>query len=247
MSSLQAKTAYLIRQPAPVLPQPFIRPSQEKPALTARLALDDATRKDAFGLRHAAYVAADYLDPRPNGLYSDPYDDMPNCSTIVVYKDHRPAASVRLAVLDSDPDATGWHDVPAVHIFHEEVETLLARSESEPFKKAGEITRLVRHPDFATDSELVFVLFRFVSHLVIKQKLDMMLSCVRRNHMPFYKRLEFAPIAGPVSYPGLKFAVNLMACPQSNYATIFKKIPLLNSNAAGNSYDGLFQGETVAV
>jgi hypothetical protein len=247
MSSLQAKTAYLIRQPAPALPQPFIAHSPEKPTLTARLALDEQTREDAFALRHAAYVAADYLDARPNGLYSDPYDDMPNCSTIVVYKDGRPAASVRLAVIDADPNATGWHDVPAAHIFHEEVETLLARSDSAPFKKAGEITRLVRHPDFATDSELVFVLFRFVSHLVIKQKLDMMLSCVRRNHMPFYKRLEFAPIAGPVSYPGLKFAVNLMVCPQSNYATIFKKIPLLNSNASGNGYDGLFQGETVAV
>jgi hypothetical protein len=251
MSSLQTKTAYLVRQPAvqyPAIEAPVTREKRESGTLTARLAIDNQTRSDAFALRHAAYVAAGYLDPISDGLFSDPYDDMPNCSTIVIYKDGRPAASVRLAVLDSDPDRIGWHDVPAAHIFHDEVATLLAPSGSGQPKRAAEITRLVRHPDFATDSELVFVLFRFVPFLLCKQKIDMVLSCVRRNHVPFYKRLEFDAIAGPKSYPGLKFAVNLMVCPQSKYATIFKKIPLLNSTVSGTSgYDGLFQGETVAV
>jgi hypothetical protein len=172
---------------------------------------------------------------------------MPNCTTIVVYKDGRPAASVRVAVLDSNPNNTGWHDVPAVHIFHEEVDALLAPSKPGEYKKAAEITRLVRHPDFATDSELVFVLFRFVTFLLKEQNIDVVLSCVRRNHIPFYKRLEFAAIAGPKSYPGLKFAVNLMACPKSNYAAVFKKLPLPNANTSAGGYDGLFEGKTVTV
>lgn len=246
MSSLQAKTAYLIRQPAVELPT--IREKREKGVFTARLALDDQTRADAFGLRHAAYVAGDYIDPRPGALFSDPYDEKPNCQSIVVYKNARPVASVRLCVLDTNPELTGWDDIPVAHVFHDEVHALLEPSESGQPKKATEINRLVRHPDFATNSELVFILFRFVSFMVIKQKSDMMLSCVRKNHIPFYKRLEFSAIAGPRSYPELKFATNLMACPESNYATIFKKMPLLNANASGDSgYEGLFHGETVPV
>ena len=252
MSSLQARNTSLRYQPAieyprPANEQPMFPKRQDSAGLTARLAFDEQTRKDAFALRHASYVAADYLDPHPSGLFSDAYDDMPNCTTIVVYKDGRPAASVRVAVLDSDPSQTGWHDVPAAHIFHDEVDALLAPSSPGQFKKAAEITRLVRHPDFATDSELVFVLFRFVTFLLKEQNIDVVLSCVRRNHMPFYKRLEFAAVAGPKSYPGLKFAVNLMACPKSNYAAVFKKLPLPNANTSAGGYDGLFEGKTVSV
>ena len=39
--------------------------------------------------------------------------------------------------------------------------------------KIMEINRLVRHPDFATDYQLAFVLFRFVSYLVIEANSDM--------------------------------------------------------------------------
>jgi hypothetical protein len=75
-----------------------------------------------------------------------------------------------------------------------------------------------------------------------------MLSCVRRNHMPFYKRLEFQTVAGPRSYPELKFTTNLMACPSARYPIILDKYAILDSGATESGcYDGLFSGETVSV
>jgi hypothetical protein len=234
----------------------FVRPNRRDrqdstaPAhFTARLATDPDTRRDAFALRHASYVAGGYIDARPGGLFSDPYDDKPNCRSLVIYKDSRPAASVRLCVLDTDPAKTGWDDIPAAHVFEEEVAKLLAEAPAgEKPATATEINRLVRHPDFATDYELVFILFRFVSFMVLNDKSDMMLSCVRRNHMPFYKRLEFCSIAGPRAYPELKFSTNLMACPRTRYSTILNNYEILNSRAVETGcYQGLFRGESVAV
>jgi len=218
-------------------------------ALTARIAADPRTRADAFALRHASYVSGGYIDPRPGGLFSDPYDDKPNCQSIVIYKNNRPAASVRLCVLDTDPSKTGWDDIPAAHVFHDEVNALLAAAPSAARPtKAAEINRLVRHPDYATDYQLVFILFHFVSFMVLHETYDMTLSCVRRNHMPFYKRLEFDSVAGPKAYPELKFTTNLMVCPQARYATLLKKYQIFNARATETGcYDGLFRGETVSV
>jgi hypothetical protein len=226
------------------------RRAQSRPTpsrLTARLAADRQTRTDAFALRHESYAAGGFIKPRPHGLFSDAYDDRPNCQSLVIYKDDRPAASVRLCLLDTRKP--GWDDIPATHVFEDEVRQLLyAASTAGRPAKATEINRLVRHPDFATGFELVFVLFRFVSFMVLREGSELMLSCVRRNHMPFYKRIEFAAIAGPRAYPELSFSTNLMACPQARYDTILDNYEILNSRATETGcYDGLFRGESVDV
>jgi hypothetical protein len=216
--------------------------------LKARIAADPQTRADAFSLRHASYAAGGYIEPRPGGMFSDPYDDKPNCQSLVIYKDSRPVASVRFCVLDTDPARQGWDDIPAAQVFREEVHALLAQAPAAKPAKATEINRLVRHPDFATDYGLVFVLLRFVSFMVIHEKADLMLSCVRRNHIPFYRRMDFVCIAGPRAYPELKFSTNLMACPQARYGTALSQYDVFNPRAAETGcYDGLFRGETVDV
>jgi len=245
-------TNSIVEFPARRKPRTSQRPKLNKSVssqLTARVAADPRTRADAFALRHASYFAGGYIDARPGGLFCDPYDDRPNCRSVVVYKNERPAASVRLCVLDTGSAKPGWDDVPAAHVFPDEVRALLAAAPvTDRPVKATEINRLVRHPDFAMDYELVFVLFRFVSFMVLHEKSDMMLSCVRRNHVAFYKRLEFASIAGPRAYPELKFETNLMTCPRARYGTILNKYEILNSRATETGcYDGLFRGETVPV
>ncbi|OYV50386.1 MAG: hypothetical protein B7Y73_06470 [Acidocella sp. 35-58-6] len=220
----------------------------ESSGLTARLAIDPETKADAYGLRYLSYLSGGYIDPTPSGLFQDADDEKPNCQSVVIYKHARPVASVRLCVLDSD-DHRGYTEIPANRIFPEDVEALLA-SVATPDRpsKATEINRLVRHPDFATDVELVFVLFRFVSFMVLREGSDMMLSCVRRNHTPFYKRLNFQNVAGPRKYAGVKFETNLMACPQQDYTANLQNFPIVDSRALETgAYDGLFHGETVNV
>lgn len=211
--------------------------------------MDQNTRHQVFALRHASYLAGGYIAPRPNGLFSDRYDDAPNCLSLIVYKHAQPVASVRLCTLDLDPARQDADDIPGLHVFGDEIRELLAtQAPAGQRLRATEINRLVRHPDYVNDYELVFILFRFVSYLVLRQKFDVTISCVRRNHISFYKRLGFEMKAGPRSYPELKFSTNLMICPSSNYEMLRKKYPILDSGAVDSGcYDDLFQGETVNV
>jgi hypothetical protein len=240
MPPLQAVTTNLVRG----------APKSEKfsgSGLTARLALDDATKADAYALRHRSYVTGGYIDPQPGGLFSDADDLRPTNRSIVIYKHRRPVASVRLCTLDWRP---GPHEgeIPASRIFPEAVAKLAApRCEGRPVRLT-EINRLVRHPDFATASELVFVLFRFVSFLVIETDADMMLNCVRRNHTPFYKRMHFSYVDGPRRYAGVKFETDLMSCPRERYARLMSDIPFVaTDDNSKRAYAGLMQGETVTV
>lgn len=240
MSSLQAVTTNLVRG----VPAPEISTT----GLTARLALDDQTRADAYAIRHASYLSGNYIDPMPGGLFSDADDLRPNNRCVVVYKDNRPVASVRLCFLDQNPELTGWDEIPAARIFPEAVAELAANVPHNRPAKLTEINRLVRHPDFANDFQLVFVLFRFVGFLVAEAQSDMTLSCVRRNHTPFYKRLHFQYIDGPRRYAGVKFETNLMACFNSRYDAVAKDIPFVGAETGPQSnYAGLLQGQTVNV
>ena len=73
------------------------RPQITELGLTARLALDDETRADAYAIRHASYLSGGYIEPQPGGIFSDADDLRPNSRTVVVYKEGRPVASVRRA------------------------------------------------------------------------------------------------------------------------------------------------------
>jgi len=240
MSSLQVVTTSIVRGNHRVQPQ--------DDDLTARLALDEATKADAYRIRHASYLSGGYIDPMPGGLFSDADDLKPNSRSVVVYKHGEPVASVRLCTLDYDPAVSGWDDIPASRIFPEEVAALAAGVTHGRPPKLTEINRLVRHPDYANDYQLVFVLYRFVSFLVIESGADMMLNCVRRNHTPFYKRMHFGYIAGPRRYAGVKFETNLMSCPSERYERLMADIPFVatddNTKAA---YGGLLRGDTVNV
>ncbi len=239
LSTLKSHTAGLVRGE-------MMR--QSPSGLTARLALDEQTKADAYAIRHASYLAGGYIDPMPGGLFSDADDLRPNNRSVVIYRHNRPVASVRMSVYDRDRGLAGFDEIPASRIFPDEVAALADEVATGRPAKFIEINRLVRHPDFATDYELVFVLYRFVGFFVAEEKADMTLSCVRRNHTPFYKRLHFEYVAGPRRYAGVKFETNLMRCPNSSYANVLKDIPMVNAGAGpGSAYAGLLRGETVRV
>lgn len=240
MSALQTATTNFVRAKA--------RPQIQTSSLTARLALDDQTKADAYAIRHASYLSGGYIDPHPGGLFSDSDDLLPNSRCVVVYKENRPVASVRLCTLDYTPGLTGWDEIPASRIFPEEVAQLAANVPHGRPAKLMEINRLVRHPDYATDYQLSFVLFRFVYFMVREDEADMTLSCVRRNHTPFYKRLHFEYVAGPRRYAGVKFETNLMACYDTVYDDVAKDTPFVgNLTGSRSAYAGLLHGETVKV
>lgn len=215
------------------------------PGLVARIASDRKTREDAFALRHLSYLADGHIDPKPTGLFSDPFDDEPNCETIVLYKARRPVASVRVCVADIEEDPSIASQIPAGQVFPKEIERLVAESSDPPVRRVIEINRLVRHPDHETDHGLVFVLFRLAGYMIVHYDVDLVLSCVRRNHLPFYRRLRFQPIAGPRTYHGVKFASHLMGCFRPAFDNVRRLLDV--SEGVERSYDALLDGKAIPV
>ena len=248
MSALQISTANFVRPE-----RTTSRPATKLHDLTARLAVNPQTQNDAYAVRYKSYLSGGYIDQKADGVFCDPYDTLPNSQSLVIYKQKRPVASVRVCILDTDPTLTGWSNIPASNIFPDEVKALLddvpnQTSNTSGTARAIEINRLVRHPDFATDYSLVFALFRLATFMVYYHETDLMMSCVRRNHGGFYKRLHFHNVAGPRRYAGVKFETNLMACYQPQYDNVLRDVPIVDSGAITNGcYDGLFHGEAVPV
>ncbi len=216
--------------------------------LTARLALDRKTKQDCYKLRYLSYFAEGYIEPRRSKAYSDEYDDQPDVQTVVIYKGDHAVASTRVCVLKRGADGRMSGGVPAQHMFADEVAGLLQANSAKPISSVVEINRLVRHPDMAEDKTLVFLLFRLAGYLILQQDPGMVVSCMRRNHIPFYTRLRFRELAGARLYHGLKFSTHLLGCMREQYDMVRRMVPVLDVKGEGQErYGRLSRGETVAV
>ena len=242
----------LLQTTTPVI-APIARHSQAQrridPAqLTARLALDRKTKQDCYKLRYLSYFAEGHIEARRSGTFSDEYDDQPTVQTVVIYKGSRAVASTRICTLTRGLDGSNSGSIPAQQVFPEETEALFGRDVASPVEQVVEINRLVRHPDLADDKSLVFLLFRLAGYFILKNDAGAVVSCVRRNHIPFYTRLRFNEVAGPRVYHGVKFSTHLLSCLRPQYDMVRRMVPLLDvAGAARTQYDRLCQGETVAV
>ncbi len=195
---------------------------------TARLARDEATRRDAYSLRYLCYLDGSFIAPNKDRLFSDKFDQLPNTESVVVYQGNEPVASVRVCFLSL------FLPTPALvrDTFPDHLDALLSPCRrSAHGMEAVEITRLVRSPRFANDQGLVFVLYRLAGLLGIQRDIRIILSCVRHNHVPFYRRLRYRVIAGPRSYPGLTCPMHLLACSRDDYDAVRGRFPLMDPDA----------------
>ena len=194
-------------------------------------------------MRHLSYHANGYIDARANGEFSDPYDSVPTNTTIVVYDDGQPVASVRVCTMDPSSSNPTARDLPVAHVFADEFAAVL-----KPGERAVELNRLVCHPNQSHNQGLVFTLFRLAGFMIQHHDPDLVASCVRSNHTNFYKRLRFESIAGPREYTGLNFMTNLLVCRRKSYEMVSRSIPILSMNSATHDhYSGLMDGDSISV
>ena len=209
----------------------------------ARMALDARTRTDAFRLRHLCYASKGYIDVRDSGLFCDEYDTEAGNTTMVVYDREQPVGAVRVCTMTTPARPDMARDLPVAQVFPAECAQVLL-----PGMHAVEINRLVTHPDHAQNLGLVFVLMRLSGYIIGKYNPDFVMSCVRDNHVPFYKRLQFEQVAGPRLYTGLKFMTNFMVARQERYDVVRRTVPVLDLSAEVEAkYDRMWDGVPVAV
>lgn len=212
---------------------------------TARLALDQRTRQDAYGLRYASYLSSGYIEPNELRLFRDQYDDLPNSQTVVVYDDGTPVASVRTCTLAFGSKQRS----PASDTFPKEVEELLRRQSTIGLGGRGiETTRLVRSPAAENNQGLVFLLYRMAGYVGMTAHTQILLACVRKNHAPFYKRLGYTPVTEPRPYPGLNCPMQLMSCTRQRYDEIRSAFPVIDPYAGTTDrLDGFLSGDPVSL
>jgi hypothetical protein len=212
---------------------------------TVRRALDPQTRRDAYAVRYASYFNSGYIDARPDRLFSDRFDSLPSAHTIVIYQDGKAVASVRVCFLSSQ-DLTV---APAGLTFPEEVGELLRDLPARNGKpQAAEITRLVRSPAAENNQGLVFLLLRVAGYLSLQEDVPMLMSCVRQNHVPFYKRIGCRVASDLRPYPGLKCPMQLLACPRANYDEARAAFPIMDPYAGySDNFDGFMAGKLVTL
>jgi hypothetical protein len=208
-----------------------------------RRALDTKTRRDAYELRHNSYLNSGYLDPRPDGLFSDSFDLLASSHTAVVYEGERPVASVRVCFLSSDDIAAA----PAGLTYPKEVSSLLAGLPRHPGKpQAVEVNRLVRSPAAENDQGLVFLLLRVAGYFALLEEVPLMVCCVRQNHVLFYRRIGCYKVGDLRPYHGVKFSTELLACPRKNYDEARATFPILDPSAGPpDSFAGFMSGHPV--
>lgn len=209
----------------------------------ARLALSEEVRRDAYSLRYRSYVTAGYIQPDPAGLFKDRYDDLPNASTVVIYDQDVPVASVRTCLLARGSALTS----PALDTYRDEVTALLEADPDNAFAGRGiEVTRLVRSPEAENNQGLVFLLYRMAGYIALCNHSQVHLACVRTNHVPFYRRLGYSIASEPRDYPGLSCKMQLMASDRTRYDRLRQSVPMMDplGGSTGN-LNGFFAGEPV--
>jgi hypothetical protein len=210
----------------------------------ARLALDRQTKEDAYRIRYDSYLASGFIEPNETRLFQDLYDDLPNCQTIVLYDQGVALASVRTCTLAS---GSGQRS-PAMDVYPKEISALLGQQPTSGVGGRGiETTRLVRSPAAENNQGLVFLLYRLAGYIGMMAHTQVLLACVRQNHVPFYRRLGYNPITSPRPYPGLNCPMQLMSCTRQRYDEIRSAFPLIDPYAGGaiETFDGFLSGATV--
>ena len=232
-----------------ILSHPYKWSDIQKSKLHARLASDPVTRHDAYALRYTSYVAGGHISPSPTSLFSDPHDDDPNARTVVVYAGGEAIGSARVSLMDVVDGSNISKPVPAYNVFPDEISGIMRHvPDADRPKRAVEITRLVRHPSFDEDHGLILLLLRLVGYVITELDADAVLSCVRRNHVPFYRRLGLRLIAGPKPYPKLNFETYLLARSRADFGDMHRMAPVFELNAAArSSFAGLLDGRDVQV
>jgi hypothetical protein len=212
---------------------------------TARLALDADTKRDAYQLRYDSYLDSGFINPNPSKMFSDKFDELANAVTIVVYAEGSAIASVRACFLSRSSDITS----PAKETFPDEMHRILQNTAPSRHNLEGvEVTRLVRSPAAANNQGLVFLLYRLTGHLALLNDFKVVISCVRQNHVPFYKRLRFQEASAPKPYPGLSCPMQMLACSRDDYDAVRSGFPIMDSEASpAGSFDGFLTGGTITV
>jgi hypothetical protein len=160
------------------------------------------SRRQVYRLRHECYFRKGSIEARPDGLFHDRYDEMPNHFSFLVREaGQAPVATVRISVVRPD---LGWAESPATAVFGDHPALQAMARES-----YVEASRLCFGPQARRDT---FVrLLGYMAALAEVSGAEWLVACPRMEHTRIYQNLfGFQPLASPRKYFGVNFETQLL-------------------------------------
>jgi len=226
-----------------------IRP-REPERVTLQIANTPELMEIVYRLRHDSYVSQGFLEPKVSRLFADEWDRMPHFFSFLAFVDDKPAASGRISICTPAAPFRERTETTAMEIFPTEIVELAEafRIDRKP-TVIVEVSRLTQHPDFSkSNSDPLFAIFRATFYSLLLADADILISAVRRHHIPFYKRIGFQKITEPRPYQKLKFETALMAGFKQSFPLFSQVIPIFQCIRKTDSiYERLFAGERVRI
>jgi N-acyl-L-homoserine lactone synthetase len=177
-------------------------------------------RNEVYSLRYRAYRKEDAIDVHASEAFEDQYDHMPNHILFALMHENKVVGSIRTTWFDPNDQ----HPIPEMHAYSDRIEKVIPSN-----ARILSGNRLVIDPHFSSNRTMVMLLLR---HFIISASAvnaDWIMAAVRRNHLPFYRRVFFASVVSESRiYPGLRCPMQLIV---SNFHTnaelIKQKTPVL--------------------
>lgn len=170
--------------------------------LECKIAETNEARDQVYRLRHDCYLRKGSIAARPDGRFSDHYDELPNNFSFLVRDDSEQAlATVRISVVRPD---LGWNESPAQKVFgdHPAFQSIARTS-------FVEASRLCFGQQARRDA---FV--RLLGHKAALAEywgVEWLVACPRIEHTAVYQRMfGFHPLAAPRQYFGVNFETQLL-------------------------------------
>jgi hypothetical protein len=179
-----------------------------------------------YRLRHDCYSRNGSIEVRPDGMFRDRYDDLPNhFSFLMRGAAHEPLATVRISVVRQAP---GWTESPAQAVFGDHPALQAIARES-----YVEASRLC----FALQArrDAFVALLGHKAALAQLCRAGWLVACPRIEHTAVYQKMfGFRPLAAPRKYFGVNFETQLLAIRASELSErVGNAKPMVNAWKAG--------------
>ena len=148
----------------------------------------------AFHLRYRAYVAVDAIPPNEEELLYDDFDFMPNSRIHLVWFDGKAVATVRSCIWSGQYD---WTPTEAINYFQQDIKQEIGTNTT-----LLESNRFAVDPDFQGRQSLFAQILMFRIHALNSavHNCEYIITAVRENHVPFYRRFLGMEVISRQSY-----------------------------------------------
>jgi N-acyl-L-homoserine lactone synthetase len=196
-----------VRSRIPFRPQFSLRqPATSKLPAHLEIFSHDEDKRELYGVRYRAYLAAGLIKPDPREIYCDPFDAEPTTLAVGIFEQGRCIGSMRLSFLE-DVKANGR--LPCEDVYPE-----VARIRAGARGTIVELSRLGLEPSIRNRSYRTTVtaaLVRAAIMACMASDVNVVLAATRTQWVRFYQyMMGFKLVAGPRKYPPGDVPVYLM-------------------------------------